>query len=138
MTYHVIDCVINTGNADIDLPSRGWVIEEFEHTLPEPRYNFVEIPGRNGAVNLTRATTQSSKATLSQREISIIASFTANSFTIAKTELNYLLNAIHGMSGWLHAPDGNEYNNLEFAIKEYSYIDANNCTVRVTIECIGD
>lgn len=116
--------------------NNGWVIEEFAHDIPQPRYNFVEVPGRDGMVDLTRATT--GRAAVGQRRLALTVSRGFASFDAAKTEVGAIIAGAHGELAVIDAPDGVRYADMELAVTKVEYVGAMNCTARLTIECVGD
>ena len=62
MTYqqsYDVEFRTDTSTVAYSMRTNGWTLSDIKFEEPQPQYNFVEVPGRNGALNLSRAVTGS-------------------------------------------------------------------------------
>ena len=122
----------NTVIGSYDLESNGWLVSEITHTPPAPRTNYVTIPGRDGALNLSRLV--SGMMAYGQEKHSIKTTYIADSRANAYAAYKGLVAAVHGQKVSVTTPD-DSLTNQEVSVGAPVLFGH---TVTTTIECTGD
>ena len=125
--------------------TNGWVVSGVKDDAPQPRYNFVEVPGRDGAINLSRVVTGSISYGQGKYTFSIVKDF-ASTPTPVDSAISALKTAIHGKSlivclvdgstgTYMPTPTGSPlvYKPCEIAVTDIA-IEPHKVTA--TVECI--
>ena len=136
--YNVEFCT-DTSTVAVAMRDEGWSLANLEAELPQPRYTFVEIPGKDGALDLSRAVSGSmnygqGKYTLTfEKDVSMPA-FVTQTTTIVTTlhGKKYLVRLqINSASGRTYLPSSSKF--CEVAVTKW---ESHPHKTVITVECI--